>query len=188
MVAGVYALLQHRERARRRARSCSAPAIKLTAGLFLPFALAARGAPHGRAAGRRDVLIGAGVAGAALVAVSGSRCSAAGRCTCSATLQQSQSEGDWHSIPGFISTRLGLGDGRPRRPGSCSAIVFVGRLLLARCAASGAGELDWIDGAGWATVALLVTASSLLPWYVAWLMPLAALGDRPAPVAHRDRR
>jgi hypothetical protein len=37
------------------------------------------------------------------------------------------------------------------------------------------GELDWIAGAGWATVAMLVTASSLLPWYVAWLMPLAAL-------------
>jgi hypothetical protein len=38
------------------------------------------------------------------------------------------------------------------------------------------GELDWIDGAGWMVVALLITASSLLPWYVAWLMPLAALG------------
>ena len=42
------------------------------------------------------------------------------------------------------------------------------------------GQMDWIDGAGWATFALLVTAASLLPWYVAWLMPLAALGgDRP---------
>jgi hypothetical protein len=37
------------------------------------------------------------------------------------------------------------------------------------------GELDWIDGAGWMVLALLITASSLLPWYVAWLMPLAAL-------------
>ena len=39
------------------------------------------------------------------------------------------------------------------------------------------GELDWIDGAGWATVALLVSASALLPWYVAWLIPLAALAS-----------
>jgi hypothetical protein len=37
------------------------------------------------------------------------------------------------------------------------------------------GQLDWLDGAAWATLAMLVTASSLLPWYVAWLMPLAAL-------------
>ena len=40
--------------------------------------------------------------------------------------------------------------------------------------------MDWIDGAAWAAAALLITASSLLPWYVAWLLPLAALG--------RDRR
>ena len=38
------------------------------------------------------------------------------------------------------------------------------------------GELDWIAGAGWAAFALFVTAASLLPWYVAWLIPLAALG------------
>ena len=42
------------------------------------------------------------------------------------------------------------------------------------------GRTDWIDGAGWATVAMLVAASSLLPWYVAWALPLAAVG--------RDRR
>ena len=39
------------------------------------------------------------------------------------------------------------------------------------------GELDWIAGAAWTAAALLITASSLLPWYVAWLMPLAALGS-----------
>ena len=35
--------------------------------------------------------------------------------------------------------------------------------------------MDWIDGAGWATLVMLVTASSVLPWYVAWLLPFAAL-------------
>ena len=35
---------------------------------------------------------------------------------------------------------------------------------------------DWIDGAGWATFALLIASSSLLPWYVGWMLPLAALG------------
>ena len=42
------------------------------------------------------------------------------------------------------------------------------------------GELDWIVGAGWATFAMLACAGSLMPWYVAWLVPLAAIG--------RDRR
>jgi hypothetical protein len=32
-----------------------------------------------------------------------------------------------------------------------------------------------LTGAGWATVALLVTLSWVLPWYVLWLLPLAAL-------------
>jgi len=39
------------------------------------------------------------------------------------------------------------------------------------------GELDWIDGVGWATAAMLIAASSLLPWYVAWLLPFAALSS-----------
>ena len=37
------------------------------------------------------------------------------------------------------------------------------------------GQMDWIDGPAWATFAMLVTANSLLPWYVAWLLPLTAL-------------
>jgi hypothetical protein len=37
------------------------------------------------------------------------------------------------------------------------------------------GQIDWIRAAGWAAVALLLSASSLLPWYVVWLLPLAAL-------------
>ena len=37
------------------------------------------------------------------------------------------------------------------------------------------GRMDWIEGAAWATFAVLATAWSLLPWYVCWLMPLVAL-------------
>jgi len=39
------------------------------------------------------------------------------------------------------------------------------------------GEMDWIVGAGWATAALLVTTGFLVPWYVAWLLPPAALSS-----------
>jgi uncharacterized BrkB/YihY/UPF0761 family membrane protein len=95
-----------------------------------------------------------------------------------ATLQKSQNEGDWHSIPGFISTRLGLGT-MGHIPGYVLGAVSIGicAWLLRRV---WQGKIDWIAAAGWATIALLVTASSLLPWYVAWVLPLAALG--------RDRR
>src|SRR5438270_419495 len=34
---------------------------------------------------------------------------------------------------------------------------------------------DWITAAGWTMFALLVASAWLLPWYVAWLLPLAAI-------------
>jgi alpha-1,6-mannosyltransferase len=37
--------------------------------------------------------------------------------------------------------------------------------------------LDWITAAGWATIAFLLTTTSLHPWYVAALLPLAALSE-----------
>ena len=39
---------------------------------------------------------------------------------------------------------------------------------------------DWITAAGWATLALLLTLTFLMPWYVVWLLPLAALGESAA--------
>ncbi len=91
-----------------------------------------------------------------------------------ATIEKVQSKGNWQSIPGFIGTRLGLGT-----VGSGGAIALTALFVLALgwlLWRVWRGELDWIAGAGWATFALLVTAASLLPWYVAWLIPLAALG------------
>ena len=38
---------------------------------------------------------------------------------------------------------------------------------------------DWLVGAGWSTLALLVGLAWLVPWYVVWVLPLAALGTSP---------
>lgn len=38
---------------------------------------------------------------------------------------------------------------------------------------------DWLENAGWATLVLLVTTTWLLPWYLVWFLPLAALASRP---------
>ncbi len=35
----------------------------------------------------------------------------------------------------------------------------------------------WITAAGWATLAVLLTTTWLYPWYVVWLLPLAALSS-----------
>jgi alpha-1,6-mannosyltransferase len=40
--------------------------------------------------------------------------------------------------------------------------------------------LDWVRAAGWAAVGLLLASSWLLPWYLVWPLPLAAISrDRP---------
>jgi hypothetical protein len=167
--AGIYLLLQHRRRAGGSALLL-ATGIKLTAALPVAFALAGG---DGRR-GRRDVLIGAASATLALVAL-GFGAFGTGPLHIIATVSKGQSQGDWHSIPGFITTRLGLGDVGHIMALLLAAVFAVTLLWLLRRVWR--GELDWIDGAGWATAVLLVTASALLPWYVAWLIPLAALAS-----------
>jgi hypothetical protein len=169
-VAGIYAFLIHRERL-SGGLMMLAVGIKLTAGLVAPFALAAGGS-RGSPDRRRNFAIGAAV-GAALVAGLGFALFGAGPLHLLATVEKTQSKSDWLSIPGFISTRLGLAP-VGHIAGYVLAVGFVGVCgwLLRRVWRS---EMDWIDAAGWATVIMLATASSLLPWYVAWVLPLAAL-------------
>jgi uncharacterized membrane protein YadS len=50
------------------------------------------------------------------------------------------------------------------------AVVLVVALLLRR-------RVKWLEGAGWGTLALLCSLAWLVPWYVIWLLPLAALGS-----------
>jgi alpha-1,6-mannosyltransferase len=171
LLAGLLLLLQRRDRL-GAGSIVAAAAIKVTAGMLLPFALAgARGSLN--RSRRRNLLIGTGIVAAVLSAFAFAMFGT-GPLHLPATIENVQGHGNWQSIPGFIGTRLGFGAvGHPVALilGALFAIVLA--FLLWRV---WQGELDWIAGAGWAAVALLVTAGSLLPWYVAWLMPLAALG------------
>ena len=171
MVAAVYAILRSRERL-GGALAVLAIGIKLTAGILLPFAIAAGGPRRGR--GRRDLLIGAGVAFAVLGSLTLAMFGP-GAVNVLSTIERSQREGDWHSIPGALSTRLGMVTaGHVVGYVLAGAFVVVFVWLVRRV---WRGQMDWIDGAGWATAAMLVAASSLLPWYVAWLLPFAALSS-----------
>jgi alpha-1,6-mannosyltransferase len=171
VAAGMYLMLAHRERL-GSAMFTAAAAIKLTGGMMVALALASGGGRRARDR-RRDVLIGAGIA-AALIAGLNFALFGFGPLHLFGTVQKVQSEGDWHSIPGFI-THLGWSAGG-HVIGWLLAVTFGGVFLwLARRVWQ--GRLDWIDAAGWSAATLLVAASSLLPWYVAWLMPLAALAS-----------
>jgi alpha-1,6-mannosyltransferase len=170
-MGAIYAILASRERL-GGALTMFAVGIKLTAGLLLPFAIAAGGPQRGRDR-RRDLILGAGTVFALLASLTVALYGTGGL-QLLANVERSQSKGDWHSIPGFVSTRLGLPTvGHILGFVLAAAFVGVSAWLVRRV---WRGRSDWIDAAGWATIAMLVAASSLLPWYVAWALPLAAVG------------
>jgi alpha-1,6-mannosyltransferase len=176
MVGGVYAVLASREWV-GGGLSLLAIGIKLTAGLVLPFALADGGAAGRLKGGRVRLALGAGVGLAALVALS-IGVFGAGSVHMLGAVVRSQREGGWLGIPGFISSKLGM-----PAVSHIAGFVLAGAFAVTLCwllRRVWRGQMDWIAGAGWAMLAMLVASSSLLPWYVAWLLPLAALG--------RDRR
>ncbi len=171
LVTGLYVLLQQRERT-SGALIVVATAVKLTAGLLLPFALAGDAGRRDGAHSRHGLLTGAGI-GAALIGALSFALFGTGPLHLVSTLQSIQNQGGAHSIAGFIATGLGIGEldngaGLVLAAGFVAIVVWLLRRVWI-------GELDWITGAGWATVALLITTGLLLPWYVAWLLPLAAL-------------
>ncbi len=171
LVAGIYVLLRQRE-GTGGAMIMAATAIKLTAGVLLPFAIAASAGRRVATSGRARIVAGAGLAAAAFGGL-GLVMFGSGTLHLVGTLSSIQAQGGIHSIPGFILNALGLKQldapvGVLLRIGYAITLVWLmWRVWI--------GELDWITAAGWATVGLLVSAGLLMPWYIAWLIPLAAL-------------
>jgi hypothetical protein len=169
LAAAVYVLLQERER-RGGALIVAATAVKLTAGLLLPFALAGR--CRGEGGARTRLVIGAAL-GAIAVAVLAFAFFGTAPLQLPSILMGIQSDGGPQSIVGFLAAAVGI-EPIPRAVSVALTLLFLAIVcwLLRKV---WRGEMDWIVGAGWATVALLVTTGFLVPWYVAWLLPLAAL-------------
>jgi hypothetical protein len=81
------------------------------------------------------------------------------------------------SVPGMIGKYvLGLHNGAATLGpifGAAFGLAVVG--LVAKTRRDG----RWIENTGWATVVLLVCVTWLMPWYVVWALPFAALGASP---------
>jgi hypothetical protein len=169
MMWGVYATLLKRERT-GGVLLMTGTAIKLTGGIVLPFALLAN-----RGSGRNEMprrfLTGALLIAAAVTAASFAFFGN-GLVHMVHTLKTVQYLGGWQSIPGFLFSVSDVHVTALMR--TLTSVILLSSLvwLLWRVWQR---KFDWLDGAAWATFAVLVTAWAMLPWYVVWLLPLVAM-------------
>jgi hypothetical protein len=76
------------------------------------------------------------------------------------------------SVPNLLGLALGSGGETETLHSLLSAVLV---LSLLGCCAMAWRRRESITPSGWVTVALLVTLGWVLPWYILWLLPLAAL-------------
>lgn len=157
-VAAVAAVLAARP-ATAGATLAAAVAIKATAGVLLPFLLLGTRAP-------RRLVAGAAVAGAAFAAT-GLAFLGPDLLRLPSNLRAQQDIVATHSLPAVIA---GSVDGTVRIV--CLALALAGVTAAIWHARRTA---DWVAGAGWALLTILVTSAWLLPWYAVWVLPFAAL-------------
>jgi hypothetical protein len=147
-----------------------AAGVKLVGGLALPYAIVAERR-------RRQALV-AGAATAAVV-VYAIALALWGSHLLGGVADQREVSSP-RSVPGLIGRALGYGS-PPLALTVVAGVAFaaVAGWLLWRTWQG----MPWIDAAAWATVALLLAITWLMPWYVVWLLPLAALAATPGPRA-----
>jgi glycosyl transferase family 87 len=162
VVAAILALAVGRGRA-AGAGLAAAAAIKATGALVFPFALAGA---RGR---RRDLLLGAATAAAVLFGVAlvlwGPHLLAG--------VSDQRDAVSVRSLPGIVSRAFGAHDPPVVVQALCAAAFAAAYLWLLWRAWR--GDMGWLAAAGWATVALLLAVTWLMPWYVIWMLPFAAL-------------
>jgi len=88
---------------------------------------------------------------------------------------ENQSRTSHMSIPIAFARLTGLGEGGVRLAAAILFAALVAYLLVWTWRGG-----DWVRAAAWAALGLLLATSWLLPWYLVWLLPLAAISrDRP---------
>jgi alpha-1,6-mannosyltransferase len=146
--------------------------IKASAGLLLPFMILSHRPPRWP----RRVLAGALGGAAAVLALAVAAFGQEALGFVSQIREQQRFVAD-ESVPGRVASLLGfdtLPAGLRLLFGLAFAATFAGLLW-----ATWRGRIDWLTAAGWATFALLLSTAWLVPWYVVWLLPLAAVARNP---------
>ena len=136
--------------------------LKASALFAVPFAIAGNG--------RRARLVGSlAVAGAVITAMAlaafGSHAAEAAR-----LVSQTQALANHYSLPATLAQLTGVSVHPVRAVALASYLAFVMWLLVWTVRGG-----DWVRATGWAAFGLLVSSGWLMPWYVIWALPLAAV-------------
>ncbi len=159
--AAIALLLMRRDRAAGAAVAL-AVAVKVTAVVLLPFLLIAARPP----ARRPRVL-----AGAVLAAIPLALMNLALFGFNMPNLADQTGVVTGFSVPNLVGLALGVG-------GSTSGLLRLASVgVVAVVLLSLRRPRAWIAGAGWSTLALISSVAWLMPWYLVWVLPLAALGS-----------
>jgi len=152
---------------RRRDRSAGAAVVvgafvKFTVALILPFLLVAAG--RGRRAAR--ILIGA--AAAAVLLAAGSFALFGAHLP---NVSGQSSLATPYSVANLAGVLVGVGGATPAVTHVADLLVLGLALTLLRRRAA------WIAGIAYTTLALIAALAWVMPWYIVWALPFAALAD-----------
>lgn len=140
----------------------AAAGLKLSAGFVAPFALLGAARP-------RRLLLGAAVALAA-IAIAGLLAFGPHVLDSASVAGENQGRVSNYSLPNLLSEALNLDVGAIR---AVTAVVYL--LSLAWLLGWARRGADWIRATGWAALGLLLASAWLLPWYIIWALPFAAI-------------
>jgi alpha-1,6-mannosyltransferase len=166
-LGGILLVLGKQERVGAFA-AVSASAIKASSAIFVPYLLIG--------ARRRGPFLVGVIAGLAVAAAIFSTVFHAQFGPFVETLRWEQRSGSLNSSPRALVSLVGGSFTSQWVRLGCQLVLVSAVALTLRYAYRGG---SWLVAAGWGTFALLATTLWLLPWYVIWLLPIAAVtGDR----------
>ena len=165
VVAGAAAALAGRE-ALAGVAFVTAAAVKVTGAVSAPFAFIG--------SQRRSTLVTGGLAAAAVLGIATLVAFGPEAAEALGLAGGNQAKTSYWSVPSTVARITGLGVDPVRfafLAGFAALVVW----LLVWTSRGG----DWVRAAGWAVFGLLIATAWLVPWYVVWVLPLAAVSRDP---------
>jgi len=144
----------------------SGAAVKVSGAFAAPFALVG--------SQRRARIVAGGLAAATLIGVATLAAFGGEAAEALGLAGGNQAKTSYWSIPSTVSRLTGIGID-PVRFAFLAGFAALVVCLLVWTARGG----DWVRAAGWAVLGLLVATAWLVPWYLIWALPLAAVARDP---------